>query len=233
MKVFGSGFISKNLKKINLPKKFDIYAAGVSNSNLKGKKEYIREIRSIKIYLSKRNKKKVLIYISSISVLNTSFKKDNYTINKKKIEKIIREQVSKYLIIRLPQIVGKNYNKKTLTNFIRDKILQNKTFYLWKNSKRNLIDIDDIKIILNKYLRNNLKINNTINIFNPSSIEVKKLIILFGKVLKKNPKIKVIKKNNKNINFSRVPKSSILPKLFYKSIKKKHYIKNLLLKYYK
>ena len=84
MKVFGSGFISKNLKKINLPKKFDIYAAGVSDSNLKGKKEYSREIRSIKKYLSKRNKKKVLIYISSISVLNTSFKKDNYTINKKK-----------------------------------------------------------------------------------------------------------------------------------------------------
>ena len=35
MSIFGNGFIAKNLKKIKLPSRFEIYAAGVSNSNLK------------------------------------------------------------------------------------------------------------------------------------------------------------------------------------------------------
>ena len=35
MKVYGKGFIAFNLKKIKLPKKIFIYAAGISNSNSK------------------------------------------------------------------------------------------------------------------------------------------------------------------------------------------------------
>lgn len=233
MSIFGNGFIAKNLKKIKFPKKFDIYAAGVSDSNLKKKGEYIKELKLFENYLARRNKKKILIYISSTSLLNKNSKKDNYISNKKIIENIIKKQVSNYLIIRLPQVIGISNNRKTLTNFIRDNILKKKTFYLWKGSKRNLIDIEDIKIILNEYLRNKPKINKTINILNPRSIDVKDLIKLFGKILKKQAKIKEIKKKNKNIDLSQVSKNTTLPKKFYKDIKKKNYIKSLVLKYYK
>ena len=37
MKIYGSGFLAKNLKKINVPNNFFIYSAGVSNSNLRDK----------------------------------------------------------------------------------------------------------------------------------------------------------------------------------------------------
>lgn len=233
MSIFGNGFIAKNLKKIKFPKKFDIYAAGVSNSNLKKKSEYKKELKLFENYLARRNKKKILVYISSTSLLNKSSEKDNYISNKKKIENIIKKKVPKYLIVRLPQVIGISNNRKTLTNFIRDNILNKKTFYLWKGSKRNLIDIEDIKIILNKYLRNKPKINKTINILNPRSIKVKDLIKLFSKILKKKPKIQEIKKKNKNIDLLQVSKSTSLPKVFYKDIQRKNYIKSLILKYYK
>ena len=45
MIIFGNGFIAKNLKKLHLPNSFFIYAAGVSNSNVKQNKFYLREIR--------------------------------------------------------------------------------------------------------------------------------------------------------------------------------------------
>ena len=59
MKIFGNGFIAKNLKKIRLPEKFFIYAAGVSNSNIKQKKVYNREINQFKKIIKKINPRKI------------------------------------------------------------------------------------------------------------------------------------------------------------------------------
>ena len=65
----------ENLAVRVFPKKFDIYAAGVSDSNLKKKGEYIKELKLFENYLARRNKKKILIYISSTSLLNKNSKK--------------------------------------------------------------------------------------------------------------------------------------------------------------
>ena len=143
MKVYGKGFIAFNLKKIKLPKKIFIYAAGVSNSNSKNVKDYKREITQIKKVVKKTNK--IFVYISSLSVENKKLKNDKYIKNKLKIEKIVKKSCKKYLIIRLPQIVGNNNNKHTLTNSLYNNILKNKKLSIWKGSVRNLIDIDDIK----------------------------------------------------------------------------------------
>ena len=153
MKVFGNGFLAKNLKKINIPKVFFIYAAGVSNSNLKIKKEYKREIFKFRQTLKKINKKRVFVYISSLSVENKYLKNDLYVKNKLKIENILKNQFENYIIIRLPQIIGKNKNKNTLTNSIYNSFLNNKKFIVWKDSVRNLIDVDDINKILEKYFK--------------------------------------------------------------------------------
>ena len=144
MKVYGKGFIAFNLKKIKLPKKIFIYAAGVSNSNSKNVKDYKREITQIKKVVKKKTNK-IFVYISSLSVENKKLKNDKYIKNKLKIEKIVKKSCKKYLIVRLPQIVGNNNNKHTLTNSLYNNILKNKKLSIWKGSVRNLIDIDDIK----------------------------------------------------------------------------------------
>ena len=76
MTIFGDGFIAKNLKKINLPKKFFIYAAGISNSNNKQNKDYRREIVRFNKIINEISPKKIFIYISTTSVKNKNLEKD-------------------------------------------------------------------------------------------------------------------------------------------------------------
>ena len=231
MKVYGKGFIAFNLKKIKLPKKIFIYAAGVSNSNSKNVKDYKREIAQIKKVVKKINNK-IFVYISSLSVENKKLKNDKYIKNKLKIEKIVKKSCKKYLIIRLPQIVGINNNKHTLTNSLYNNILKNKQLSIWKGSVRNLIDIDDIKKILKKYFNNKYKLCSTINIFNPYSVDVIYLVKIFGHLLNKKIKFKLINKINKNINLKSIIRETLLPLNYYKDIKNKDYIKKVLKKYY-
>ena len=69
----------------------------------------------------------------------------------------------------------KNKNKNTLTNSIYNSFLNNKKVIVWKDSVRNLIDIDDINKILEKYFKKyNYKSSNKkiINIFFQSSIRI-------------------------------------------------------------
>ena len=231
MKVYGKGFIAFNLKKIKLPKKIFIYAAGISNSNSKNIKDYKREIAQIKKVVKKINNK-IFVYISSLSVENKKLKNDKYIKNKLKIEKIDKKSCKKYLIIRLPQIVGINNNKHTLTNSLYNNILKNKQLSIWKGSVRNLIDIDDIKKILKKYFNSKYKPCSTINIFNPYSVDVVYLVKIFGHLLNKKIKFKLINKINKNINLKSIKRETLLPLNYYKDIKNKDYIKKVLKKYY-
>lgn len=233
MTIFGNGFIAKNLKKLNLPNKFFIYAAGVSNSNIKQNKFYLREIKQFNIIKKKINSEKIFVYISSLSVENKSLKHDKYVKNKLIIESIIKKEVKNYIIIRLPQVVGKNRNKYTITNFIYNTVKEGKKFYLWENSKRNLIDIDDVSKIIKKYLLDKPKINSVINIFNPNSITVKDLLKIFSKILSKKIIFKVLKKKNKNINLKSLKKNTFLPNKYYDNMKNNSYIKKILIKHYK
>ena len=233
MIIFGNGFIAKNLKKLHLPNSFFIYAAGVSNSNVKQNKFYLREIRQFNNIKKKISPEKMFVYISSLSVENKSLKNDKYVKNKLIIENIIKKEVKNYIIIRLPQVVGKNRNKHTITNFIYNTIKEGKKFYLWENSKRNLIDIDDVAKIVKKYLLGQPKINSIINIFNPNSITVKDLLKIFSKILSKKITLEVLKKKNKNINLRLLKKDTFLPKKYYENINNDYYIKKILVKYYK
>ena len=74
-----------------------------------------------------------IIYVSSCSVLDPSRKKSIYLKRKIKNENFVKKNFKKYLIIRIPEIIGKNKNKNTLVNFFYYKILNKKNFFLFKN----------------------------------------------------------------------------------------------------
>ena len=205
--IFGNGFIanefkrySKSIKKKNLT----IYAAGISRSSEKNNKNLKKEINIFKNFC-KLNFNKI-VYISSYSINDSSRINNKYVRNKIIIENIIRKNFEDFLIIRLPEIVGKNKNPYTLTNFFYNKIIKNKSFYLFNNVRRNLVDVKDaikncIKII------NKKKYNRTtINLLNKKFYSPQEIVSTFEKILKikANYKIKSIKKqkwkNKKNIN---------------------------------
>ena len=235
MHVHGSGFIAKNLKRIKLRKlkKIVIYAAGVSNSKSKDKKKFLRERKKIQTFLNDHNKEHLFIYISTISVLDNYLKKDNYTRNKIIIENLIKKSLNNFLILRLPQIVGKSNNPHTLTNFIYRKILSEQRFKVWSNVKRNLIDIDDLIKIVKQIISTKLKPGNVINILNPNSIYVEEIVNIMGDIVKKNPKYILLEYKPKKKGNLKIQSSSKFNLNIKKYFKDKNYFKNILKKYYR
>ncbi len=222
--IIGSGFLASNLKKyVKYLKKYKItiYAAGISNSLEINQVNLNREILKIKKFI-KINKKK-LVYISTYSVCDESRKGKLYVKNKIKIEKIIKKTCKNYIIIRLPEIIGKNNNSSTLTNFLFKKIKNKKSFILYRNVRRNLLDVDDALYNCIKVIKSNLKKNKTINLLNKRFYTPLTIVKMLEKILdiKGLYKVKYIENNSFNL------KDNYLINF------KKDYLKKILRKYYK
>ncbi len=222
--VIGNGFIAKKFKKyLKFIKKNNVivYAAGISNSLERNKNNLNKEINRLKKILD--NNKKKIIYISTYSVNDNSRKKKPYVKNKIKIEKIIQKISKEYLIIRLPEIIGRNKNPKTLTNFFYNNIIANKKFIVHKNVQRNLLDIDDaIKKCIKIIIINKNK-NKKINILNKNFYTPLQIVKNFEKILSKKAfyNFNIIKKNKLSLKNNYFVNSS---KNYLLKILKKHYI---------
>lgn len=221
--IIGSGFIAARFKKYHKflkKKKIIIYAAGISNSLEVNKKNLEREVLKIKNFI--HNNKKKLIYISTCSVNDESRRRKLYVKNKIKIEKIIKQESKEYMIIRLPEIIGKNKNPNTLTNFFYNKIVKGESFTVFKSSRRNLLDIDDAIKNCIKIIRSYRKNKKVINLLNKKFNTPLQIVNNFEKILKKKGIYKL--QNNK------IKKWSL--KNNYYIYSKKNYLIKSLKKYY-
>ena len=221
--IIGSGFIAARFKKYHKflkKKKTIIYAAGISNSLEVNKKNLEREVLKIKNFI--HNNKKKLIYISTYSVNDESRQRKLYVKNKIKIEKIIKQESKEYMIIRLPEIIGKNKNPNTLTNFFYNKIVKDESFNVFKNSRRNLLDVDDAIKNCIKIIRSYRKNKKVVNLLNKKFNTPLQIVNNFEKILKKKGIYKL--QNNK------IKKWSL--KNNYYIYSKKNYLIKSLKKYY-
>tara|TARA_B100000686_G_C16620549_1_gene878965 strand:+ start:114 stop:536 length:423 start_codon:yes stop_codon:yes gene_type:complete len=82
----------------------------------------------------------------------------------------------KFLIIRLPEVVGKNDNKTSLINFLHHSIKNKIKFDIWKKAKRNIIDIEDVVSIVMILLKKTTLNNTKVNIANPINCEVSEIV---------------------------------------------------------
>ena len=135
------------------------------------------------------------------------------------------------MIFRLPEVIGKNKNKYTLTNFIYNRIISKKNIYTSNSVFRNILDIDDIKKVVIYFIKK--KINKkTIIIANLKMYSGLYIVKTFEKMLNKKAKIIINKKlNNKKFNLNVSGLKNI-----YKAINIKinnSYLQNKIKKYYK
>ena len=161
---------------------------------------------------------------------NTTYVKD-----KLNMENLIKKNFKKYIIVRLPKVVGFNKNKKNLINFFYHKIINNYKFKLWSNSKRNIIYIGDaVKIFFNfikKIIRKNKKINLEVNIANTKFVSSNEIVSIIEKLTSTNARYDKIEFGHLNwktkplisksiietfgINFNRFYLEKILEKYYY------------------
>jgi len=197
MKIIGNGFIAKNFSKIKLNNDIILFASGVSNSKCKSKNEYKRELNKAKYIFCKYPKSK-FIYFSSCSILDKSRNKNYYQRHKIKMEKYIKDNFNDYLIFRLPELIGKNKNKKTLINNFIEKIKSNKSIDTSKEAYRNIIDIKTAIFVIKYIIENNYN-KRIFNIANTKMYSTLKILETLQKIYKKKAKIIFNNKyNNKN-----------------------------------
>ena len=185
--IVGNGLLASAFSKSNLNfDKFVIFASGVSNSNETDPSQFYREYNLLESVIRNIGDK-IFIYFSTCSISENTPKP--YTLHKLSIEDYIKKNVDKFLILRLPNIVGVTRNPYQLTNYIYNKISDNSEFIVYKNVQRNLIDVDDIPIITKHIIECNI-FNTHVDILFNNKVSMIDLIKIFENVLNKTANIK-------------------------------------------
>ena len=189
--VIGSGLLSRTFSHFKQDKKVTIFASGVSNSGETRADEFEREIDLLEKHLHAEPK---LIYFSTISVHDPAIQNSPYIRHKRNAEKLITEHADKYMVFRLPILVGRTSNPNTLANFLFSKISSNETIHLFKNAGRYLMDADDAGELLTGIIRSGDFDNAVLDINFDNLLSIESIIGIYEKVLGKNAVIKLTDK---------------------------------------
>ncbi|MBD8697848.1 NAD(P)-dependent oxidoreductase [Stenotrophomonas sp. CFBP 13718] len=154
-----------------------IFASGVSNSNEKDPAAFAREHDMLGGYLADGQRR--LVYFGSCNVVNAK-EHSVYFQHKREMEALVIGS-GRGTVLRLPQVVGRTLNPNTLTNFLRDCILQERQLTLWAGAQRNLIDIDDVAAIATHILDGAPP--PVVAIASPWSLPMPRIVDLFEQVL--------------------------------------------------
>ena len=231
--IIGTGFLAKNFSKYKeFFKELNIcvYAAGVSNSLCKDKKLFEKDKKRLYDFSNEINKNKALLYFSTCTLNDPSRNQSLYIKNKLEIENFIKKSFAKYLIIRLPEVVGKSNNRNTLINFFFKRIREKEVFDLWANARRSVIDIDDVTKILIDLLSNKKHGNKTINIANPKKYSIDYIVSIIEDLTVLKAEYNLVNKGETNweIDISQIVNSIKNCKIEFN----KNYLKNVLKKYF-
>ena len=231
--IIGSGFMAKNfydriqeLEKLNIC----LYAAGVSNSQTEDENLLIKDQNRIIDFSKQFNQEKKLVYLSTCSINDPSRNKNPYVKNKIYIENILKKRFNKFLIIRLPEVVGKNDNKSSLVNFFYHNIKNGKKFEIWTKAKRNLIDIQDVVLITMILLKNCFPNNTIINVANSMNYKVRVIVKNLEKLINIKANYNLVDKGDENwqIDISEISKIIKNNKINFNE----NYLYQMLKKYY-
>lgn len=220
--IIGNGLIAKSFINFKNQDKKIIFASGVSNSLEENELEYQRESALLKHIIKTHNDKKI-IYFSTTSIFNT---KSIYINHKLQMEKIITENSNSYCIYRLPQMIGKGGNRNNLVNFFKKSLLDTKQIFIFPDSLRSLLDIEDLVSICIETC--DLKDKNILNIAGVEFCKVEDILKMIGNKLNIEPIVSFYRQKQDCYTTNSDEISFAIKKL---NINSNNYIKNLINKY--
>jgi|694.fasta_scaffold23377_6 UDP-2-acetamido-2,6-beta-L-arabino-hexul-4-ose reductase len=179
--IIGSGLIANSFENIKFKENITLFASGVSNSLCSDLNEFNREIQLL-LDVKKLSKNNTLIYFSSCAV---SLEETEYYVHKRNMESIIKDNFDNYIIFRLPQIIGKSNNNKTLLNFLIHSVNNKLFFKVQRNATRYFIDINDLVKIVQIIVDRKLYYNNTYNIVIPIKYTISEIVQSVETILQK------------------------------------------------
>lgn len=172
--VIGRGVIANRFVDYELQAKHLIFAGSVNDSAIR-----VEEIQEEEIAITNAlsaNPEITFVFFSSCSILDPNLGGTPYVQHKVRMEKLICASAKKFLIFRLPQVLGRCEVKSSLVNYLVDAIFNQRSFQLWQNAQRNLIDIDDVHEIIGEVLKRNVSLNKIINIASEQQTSIFELV---------------------------------------------------------
>lgn len=227
--VIGNGMVAKSFKKGNFSNlNCTIFASGVSNSKCINNELFLREENLLRREIKKSLNQNYFIYFGTCSIYDKDLQNSKYVLHKINMENIVLKQPNG-LIFRLPQLAGYNASPHNFLSSIKLAAETGKTFKVWENAKRNIIDVEDVKNIVLNLINNHILENRKINIANKNSFYVKDIIKAFEKVLQLKINTSYLKKGcSYDIDISKI---TFLIEDY--NMEKIEYIEKLIKKYYK
>ncbi len=128
-----------------------VFAAGVSNSGELDRLEYAREEDTLRAFIEKNRDRQIIYFSSYIAKDGTS----RYAQHKREMELLIAERARDFLVLRLPQVVGKATNK-TLVNYFVNAARMREAIAIQRNAFRSLVDAADVGRVLSLFIGKNV-----------------------------------------------------------------------------
>jgi len=195
--LIGSGQLAIVFDSYLNDEKILIFASGVANSNCTDSKEFKREEKLLLQALSENEHTK-FVYFSSCALSAVNYKKNAYYIHKSNMENLVKRHAKNYYIFRIPQLFGELKKHNTLINFLYDSIKNKKIFQVYDEAYRYVIEINDVRKIVENYL-NYSRGNCTIDIANNYRYKVLEIVYIFEKILDAKALYEVIHKEDKYV----------------------------------
>lgn len=194
--IIGSGLLAQAFSPaFALRDDICIFAAGVSNSGCNDFQEFTRERERLGYALQQAENIDAFVYFGTCSVADPESQTSPYVLHKVAMEKLVHTH-KRNLIFRLPQVVGKTPNQYTLLNFLHAKILRSEPFNLWRNAKRNIIDVIDVAIIAEQLIANSLMRNTILNIANLENYPMAEIVTQMEHVVGKRAVYKAVERGS-------------------------------------
>jgi UDP-2-acetamido-2,6-beta-L-arabino-hexul-4-ose reductase len=152
-----------------------LFCSGVSNSGTTSTGDFERE-KLLLLDSLRRYPHLKCIYFSSCAASPTH---NFYYRHKQAMQDLVQASAQRYLIVRLPQVVGLTKNA-TLVRFIAHSIKTRTPITVFKGARRNLIDVDDV-VRLTLHLAG--LGNMVINVTNANMVPVEEIISMVSCIL--------------------------------------------------
>ena len=181
--VVGSGLLANTFATFKDNEDVIIFASGVSNSGCVDPEQFKRESNLVAEY---KTSKKLFVYFSTSSIEDPFLKGSLYIKHKLEIEFYIKANFQRYLIVRLPNVIGKTKNPNTLINFVYNCVQRGEKINIQLKASRYLIDVTDIFSFLDKVIVNEVDLNKTVNLIIAEKLSVLQIVESFEYHLGKN-----------------------------------------------
>lgn len=205
-----------------------IYAAGVSNSGCTDMHEFARERQRLADALQQAKHVDVFVYFGTCSVADPEAQNTPYVLHKLEMERLAGTH-PRHLILRLPQVAGKTPNPHTLLNFLYARIARSEAFSLWRNARRNIIDVDDMAAITGQLIADKAARNITLNIANPVNYPMADIVSAMEHAVGKRALYDVVERGSEYL----IDTGAILPFMGKAAVKfDDGYLERVINKYY-